>query len=275
MAREGPNRHISIPKSFSEGNAREWFQRFEICCQANGWNDEVKALKLPTLLEGEALAVWLELSQEEQKDIATAKEKMIQKMVPTEFISLEKFQKRKMLPGEAISLYLHELKMLLDQAMPVLAAEAKQQLLVHQFLAGLPVSVSQQLRATGDTKVLDRVVERAKLLMVVQEQTAATTSEETEVSKLLSQVSQLTEQVAALNMQRKDGEARRCFYCNQPGHTFTVTSLDILSAIVQTDARSEDASHVEDQATSQENAGRETAEGCLQRAAGVPHISKP
>ena len=153
MAREGPNRHISILKSFSEGNAREWFQWFEICCQANGWNDEVKALKLPTLLEGEALAVWLKLSQEEQKDIVTAKEKMIQKMAPMEFISLEKFQKWKMLPGEVISLYLHELKMLLGKAMPVLAAEAKQQLLVHQFLAALPISVSLQLRATGDTKV--------------------------------------------------------------------------------------------------------------------------
>ena len=92
MAREVPNRHISIPKSFSEGNARERFQRFDICCQANGWSDEVKVLKLPTLLEGEALAVWLELSQEEQKDIARAKEKMIQKMAPTEFVSLEKFR---------------------------------------------------------------------------------------------------------------------------------------------------------------------------------------
>ena len=219
MAREVPNRHISIPKSFSEGNAREWFQRFDICCQANGWSDEVKALKLPTLLEGEALAVWLELSQEEQKDIARAKEKMIQKMAPTEFVSLEKFQRRKMLPGEAISLYLHDLKMLLDQAMPILAAEAKQQLLIHQFLAGLPASVSQQLRATGNTQVLDQVVERAKLLMVVQEQTAAITSEETEVSKLRAQVSQLTEQVAALNVQRKDGYTKRCFYCNQSGHT--------------------------------------------------------
>ena len=219
MAREGTNRHISIPKSFSEGNAREWFQRFDICCQANGWNDEMKALRLPTLLEGEALAVWLELSQDEQKNIATAKEKMIQKMAPTRFISLEKFQKRKLLPGEAISLYLHELKMLLDQAMPELAAEAQQQFLVHQFLAGLPVSVSQQLRATGDTNGLEQVVERAKLLMVVQEQTAAITSEETEVTKLQVQVSQLTEQVAALNVQRKDGDTRRCFYCNQPGHT--------------------------------------------------------
>ena len=51
MAREGANRHISIPKSFSEGNTREWFQHFEICCRADGWNDETKALKLPTLLE--------------------------------------------------------------------------------------------------------------------------------------------------------------------------------------------------------------------------------
>ena len=77
MAREGSNRHISIPKSFAEGNVHEWFVCFDICCQANGWNDEMKALKLPTLLEGEALAVWLELSQEEQKNITTVKEKMI------------------------------------------------------------------------------------------------------------------------------------------------------------------------------------------------------
>ena len=68
MAREGPNRHISIPKSFSEGNTHEWFQRFEICCQANGWNDEVKALKLPTLLEGEALAVYSDSERENDSE---------------------------------------------------------------------------------------------------------------------------------------------------------------------------------------------------------------
>ena len=47
--------------------------------------------------------------------------------------------------------------------MPGLAAEAKQQLLVHQFLASLPVSVSQQLQTTEDTKVLDQAVDHAKL----------------------------------------------------------------------------------------------------------------
>ena len=143
-----------------------------------------------------------------------------------------------MLPGEAASLYLHELKLLLDQAMPELTAEAKQQLLVHQFLNGLPLSVSQQIRATGETKSLEQVVECAKLLMVVQEQTAAITSEETEVSKLREQVSQLTEQVAALNVQRKDGER---------DVVSTATSLGTLSDIAQIDARSGDASRVEDQ----------------------------
>ena len=79
--------------------------------------------------------------------------------------------------------------------------------------------MSQQVQATGNTKVLDQVVESTKLLMIVQEQTAAVTSEETEMLKLQAQVSQLTEQVVALNIQRKDGDSKCCFYCNHPGHT--------------------------------------------------------
>lgn len=66
-------RHISIPKPFAAGDIGEWFQRFEICCKANSWNDATKAVKLPTLLEGEALAVWLELSEGEQEEYKTAK----------------------------------------------------------------------------------------------------------------------------------------------------------------------------------------------------------
>lgn len=59
--------HISVPNPFSTGNASEWFKKFDICCKANKWNEETSAAKLPTLLEGEALAIWLDLSEEEQK----------------------------------------------------------------------------------------------------------------------------------------------------------------------------------------------------------------
>ena len=77
--------YVSVPKSFRD--AREWSQRFEICAAANQWDGAKKALKLPTLLEGKALAIWLELSTEQKADYAVAKERLIAKMAPTEFVS--------------------------------------------------------------------------------------------------------------------------------------------------------------------------------------------
>ena len=50
---------MSLLRSCGSGDAYEWLKNFEICCKANKWTDETKALKLPTVLEGEALAVWL------------------------------------------------------------------------------------------------------------------------------------------------------------------------------------------------------------------------
>ena len=77
-----PQRHISLPKPFNSGDANEWFKRFEICCKANGWDDAKKSLKLPTLLEGEALDVWLELTEEQQETYATAKKEISTALMP-------------------------------------------------------------------------------------------------------------------------------------------------------------------------------------------------
>ena len=45
----------------------EWFDCFDLCGAANNWKDEVKRVKMP-LQEGEALATWLDLGEETQKD---------------------------------------------------------------------------------------------------------------------------------------------------------------------------------------------------------------
>ena len=212
--------HVSIPKSFSSGDAREWFQKFEICSDANGWDGAKKAKKLPTLLEGEALAAWMELTEEEKRDFGVVKEKLIRKLAPLEFVSLEQFQKRAIFPGESIGMYLYELKRLLRQAMPELAEDASQQLLIHQFLAGLPAPVSRQLRAVGNTTNLEQIVERAKVLMVVDssEKVAAVQSENSEVSSLKAQIQELTEQVAVLTTQKNSKKQLQCFHCKQAGH---------------------------------------------------------
>ena len=110
--------------------------------KSNKWNEATQALKLPTLLEGEALASWLELSEEEQQDYKLSKRKLIKKLTPPSFATLNEFHARKLRPGEALSLFTQDLKRLLQLAMPGLENEPKDQLLIHQFLAGLPAATS-------------------------------------------------------------------------------------------------------------------------------------
>ena len=79
--------HVSLPKPFNTGDA-VWFQCYEICSRANSWENDKKALKLPTLLEGEALAIWLESTEEEQKDYNGTKKKITDATMPMRLVPL-------------------------------------------------------------------------------------------------------------------------------------------------------------------------------------------
>ena len=152
------NKHISLPRPLTEGDPTDWFLKYEICCVSNDWGDELKAKKLPTLLEGEPLAIWLELSQE-RANYDTAKAKIIKAMAPVRFVSLDDFRARKLRPNEALPVFFHELRQLLKQAMPEASEDTRKQLLLHQFVSGLPPNISKQLRATGEVNDVDAVME--------------------------------------------------------------------------------------------------------------------
>ena len=177
---------------------------------------------MPTLLEGEALAVWLELTEEEQSSYSNARTKIKQAMMPMEFISLSEFQCRKLRPGEALSVFIHDMKKQLEQAMPNFDMAARNQLLLHQFLSGMPDSISRQLRASGDMKSLEDTVARARLLMAIDltdktVERTATVADEFEV--LREQITTLTEQVAALSApSQRERQPIHCFVCRRTGH---------------------------------------------------------
>ena len=215
-------RHISLPQPFASGDVEDWFQRFDICARANGWDEEAKAKKLPTLLEGEALAVWLELTREQQDDYAVTKKEMEKAMLPMNFVSLDDFHHRKLRPGEAISSYVHDLRKLLSHALPEAGQNAKEPLLLHQFLAGIPEAIARQLRASGEVTTLDKAMTRARLLMTIdREPVAAVVNEKpNETQFLREQLAALTEQVAALTTKASQPPRSRprCFNCNQIGH---------------------------------------------------------
>ena len=143
-------------------------------------------------------------------------------------MSIDDFYRRKLLPGEPLSVFVHELKRLMDQAMPDADAGTRKQLLTHQFLTGIPDEVSKQLRAAGEIDDLERIIQWAKLLMTLEqsEKTTAigkqlTSQQNDAVEALKEQVAALTRQVAALatgKQTSRQPSGLMCFRCNQPGH---------------------------------------------------------
>ena len=78
-----------------------------------------------------------------------------------EFVTLDGFHRRRLQPGEPLSVYMHKL---LDRATPGQERPARDQLLLHQFVTGLPDAISRQLRAAGETRELEKAVERVTAL---------------------------------------------------------------------------------------------------------------
>ena len=261
---------------FSSGDADECFSRFEICSKANDWNAATKATKLPTLLEGEALAVWLELTEENNEDYSKAKKAIKSKLLPPAFSALNMFNQRTLLPDEALPLFLHDLKRLLSHAMPELPQEARDRLLLHQFLNRLPLAISKQLCSTGDTQELEATVERARLLITISEsdheqKSIASIShndtevkERCEVMQLTMQIAELTEQVAALTAKQTPS----CFSCNAKD---TFSRIVLTNAVTGNQFSIDDVSSVVKRATFKGTVGcREMTRGCPGRATGVP-----
>ena len=94
--------------------------------KAYGWNTAAKATRLPTLLEDKALAIWLELSIEQQEDYGVAKREIEKAMRPMVFISLDDLHR-----SESISLFVHNLKKLIDHAIPNMEKEVRDPILLY------------------------------------------------------------------------------------------------------------------------------------------------
>ena len=139
--------------------------------------EEDQAIKLPTLLEGEALVIWLEISAELQKDYSVTKREIQNVIMPMGFILLDKFHRRKLRPGKPIPVLIHDLKKLLEMTIPGMNMEAKDSLLLHQFAAGLPELIIKQLQASDEVKTLEGAVTRVRLLMTVDSQSVSTVKE--------------------------------------------------------------------------------------------------
>jgi len=73
--------------------------------------------------------------------------------------------------------------------------------LLHQFLSGLPASVSRQLRASGEANNLVKAIERARLLMSIDNESLPVAAVAPKPDLQQEKIERPTEQVAALSTQ--------------------------------------------------------------------------
>ncbi|KFD60323.1 hypothetical protein M514_27500, partial [Trichuris suis] len=76
--------HVSLPPTFSDGDFKEWIKRFDRCCVANGWNEDVRTKKLPTLLECTALLIYEELTDGQRLTYTEVKEALLDRFARPE-----------------------------------------------------------------------------------------------------------------------------------------------------------------------------------------------
>ena len=72
------------------------------------------SLKLLTLLKGEALAAWVELSEDVQENYDATKQHLLTRLKPAEFVSLDRFYRHVLQLEESPTMYLYQLQKLLD-----------------------------------------------------------------------------------------------------------------------------------------------------------------
>ena len=136
-----------LPERFTSGDFTSWLRHFEHCASANGWEYDVKLVKLPAFLQGPAAPYSDSFLDEEKSSLRLLTESLSRCFSPA--VDREQFyrqfEEQTLWPGEDRSLFLWWLRDILQRARPDLSNTATDVLLRNQCVKGLPQSIRLRL----------------------------------------------------------------------------------------------------------------------------------
>ena len=138
----------------------EWLEKLELVCKLRDVKDVASVI--PLRLTGGAFAVYLQLSEGDQKSTKKIKEALLAAFAVDPFIAYEQFIGRKLQSGESPDVYLAELRRLSS-----LFGGMNDKALACAFVAGLPEDVRQLLRAGSRMESLElgQILARARAVI--------------------------------------------------------------------------------------------------------------
>lgn len=161
------------PLKYDSQDAFEWFRNFDKTCEAMGYADNVKALKVAALLKHEASSAWSELSKRERKDYHIVREYVIKKLTSPDAQqnALQQFLSDRQRPDENVSMFaarLHKLKRK--------ATRIKEKEIIYQFVNNVHTGFRMSL-LTKNYKSMDKAVNAAKRLEKSYEKISKTSTQ--------------------------------------------------------------------------------------------------
>lgn len=125
----------------------EWIGKLELICKIRGVSDVASVI--PLRLSGGAFAVYLQVDEADQKKIEKIKEALLAAFAVDPYEAYEQFVSRKLQANESPNVFLAELRL------ASLFGGMSEKGLTCAFVAGLPESVRQLLRAGSRMESLD------------------------------------------------------------------------------------------------------------------------
>ena len=141
-----------VTRSFDgSGNVENWIKKIRLVAKLK----EVKKLEsfLPLFLEGDAFAVYDELSEESKGSILKIEQALLNAFAQNRYSAYDTFRQRNWCPGEAVDVYMSDVRRLAR-----LAKIENDDVIRCAFICGLPSDVSAQLRISTTINTMDMSV---------------------------------------------------------------------------------------------------------------------
>ena len=199
-----------------------------MCASANGWNDQKKLLRLPTLLKGRSWAIYDSLQDEETDTYDHLKAAILKRLCPdTEedrIVARERLSRRVLRKEESIDELARDLEKLLDRASPGLPVEIKDSELRFYLINSLPEQISLQMKLQPKVTYAETIA-KARELRLIYDRTkeneqinqVQSKQDDDRLHKLEEIIQAMSEQLMALSTHKAASGANRCFTCGKSG----------------------------------------------------------
>ncbi|KAF4674743.1 hypothetical protein FOL47_008793, partial [Perkinsus chesapeaki] len=156
-----PSRGILHPPMYTYSEDFEsWAERYQLTMKANGYDDTRGLSILPLYLDQTTYALYKEVSESSLGTLSNALTALKEALKPRTAVTWLDFTQQRLKTGEHPIDFATRLRHMVDNLLPGLSHDKRDELCTHQFLAGIPAEYARSLCSNTKTPTLFEAAQR-------------------------------------------------------------------------------------------------------------------